>query len=692
MKHLLLIVTLLVPFGSAGATPAADSGPLNLVLVTLDTLRADHLGAYGYQPARTPNFDTLAGRGVLFERCDTAAPITLPSHASILTGLEPPRHGVRDNGTFVLEESFDTLPEWLAKAGYDTGAAVSSVVLAKRYGLAQGVRRWDEELVARRRGLAAEERDAREVTDAALAILEDLEGPSFLWVHYYDPHVDYRPPARLREGQGGKFPDYDAEIAYVDEQLGRLLAALPERTLVAVVGDHGEMLGEHGEKTHGVMLHQGARRVPFVLAGPDLPVGKRVRELVRTIDLAPTLLDLLGLAVPPDLDGVSLKPLLADGRSDDFAPLVSYSESFLPLFSYRWYPLRALSDGDWLFVDAPAARLFDLRRDPAEETDLAARRSSDLERWQQDFRQRLEAWGELDDLPQAGTVPDEDRRALAALGYLSGAGKADDLVGLPDPYEVVDIAAQLHDLGELVAKDDCAEAQKPLRAILRRNRENLPALNMAGICLMGQGKYAEALPYFEQAVAVHPDSTIARANVAGCLLRLGRRDEAEVAYRDTLERDPGVPQAVANLARLLREKGDTAAALGVLEAGFAAGGNHGRWYLERGLSLATAGNVARAAEDFERALAADPLDLEALENAARAAYHLRRPRRAADLYRRLAERTPGRSDPWKTLGAIQLNDLNDLRAARQSFERALAVERDPVQRAELSELLAELPR
>ncbi|MEM7482176.1 MAG: sulfatase-like hydrolase/transferase [Acidobacteriota bacterium] len=691
MRHAILLLSVLALLPHLAAAETEETPPPNIVLITLDTVRADHLGAAGYQDARTPNLDALARRGTYFERCDTAAPITLPSHASLFTGLLPPRHGVRDNGTFTLGDEYQTLAETLSEAGYDTGAAIAAVVLAKRYGMAQGFRRWNEELTPKSPGLAAEERDAEAVTDAALKILGDLTKPYFLWVHYYDPHEDYRPPERLLERQQGAHRAYDAEIAYVDEQIGRLLTGLPGNTVVTAVADHGEMLGDYGEATHGVLLHHGARRVPLIMAGPGIAPGRRVTDLVRTIDLAPTLLEIAAVEAEPKepIDGESLLPLISREAAAK-GSRVSYSESFLPLFSYRWYPLRALSDGRWLFVDAPTPRLFDLRRDPAEERDLAAEKTTVLAKWRERFRERLVDWGELDDLPEAEAVSSEERRALAALGYLSGSGSAESLTGLPDPYDLVDIVARLLELGDAVSQNRCGEAFGELRRILRRSRENLPALNMAGICLMGEGKYAEALPYFEQAVSVHPDSTIARANLAGCLLRLDRRAEAEAAYRETLKRDAGVPQAVANLARLLREKGDLSGALQVMSKGFAAGGEHGRWYLERGLIQAAAGRVAPAFEDFERAVELEPTHREALENAALAAYRLRRPARAATLYRRLAEVSPGNSAPWKTLGAIQLYELADPAAARSSFERALALERDPAQRAELEALLAEL--
>ncbi len=263
----------------------------NVVLITLDTTRADHLGAYGWKHARTPNLDGLSRRGARFERCDTAAPITLPSHATILTGLFPPRHGVRDNGTFALPAAVETVTSRLRAAGYDTAAVVSAIVLARRYGLDQGFRLYDDDLgTGYAEATETSERPAEATTRAALAAVSKLRPPFFLWVHYFDPHEEYRPPARLAEKMSGPNRLYDGEIAYVDEQIGALLAGLPVSTDIAVVGDHGEMLGERGELTHGLMLYAAARRVPLILAGPDVPAGRAVPCLVRTADVAPTLL------------------------------------------------------------------------------------------------------------------------------------------------------------------------------------------------------------------------------------------------------------------------------------------------------------------------------------------------------------------------------------------------------------------
>ncbi|HEY0556959.1 MAG TPA: sulfatase, partial [Thermoanaerobaculia bacterium] len=365
-----LAAPLLAAFAAASAPAAAVTAATakparpNLVLITMDTTRADHLGAWGYPYAHTPNLDALAARGTRFVRCDTAAPITLPSHASILTGLFPPRHGVRDNGTFVLSPKVETLAERLAARGYDTAAVVSAVVLARRQGLDQGFRVYDDDLGAGyTQGSLVSERTADATTAAALKAMAGLKAPFFLWVHYYDPHEEYRPPTRFADAARGPSRLYDGEIAFMDEQIGELLKRLPAGTDVLAVGDHGEMLGEHGEATHGLLLYKAARRVPLLFAGPDVPAGRVSDCLVRTVDIAPTLLGLAGAPVGKlGLDGRGLLPLAA-GKD---CSRETYTESFLPFFAYKWYPLRSLGDDRFLYMKAPKSSLYDLAGDPGE--------------------------------------------------------------------------------------------------------------------------------------------------------------------------------------------------------------------------------------------------------------------------------------------------------------------------------------
>jgi arylsulfatase A-like enzyme/tetratricopeptide (TPR) repeat protein len=664
-----------------------------ILLVTLDTTRADHLGSWGWDHAHTPNLDALASRGCRFSSCDTAAVTTLPSHASILTGTYPPRHGVRDNLVFRLGSGSETVAEILRAEGYDTAAVVSAVVLARHYGLDQGFGVYDDDLgQGYARGTVIEERDARATTDRALEVLAGLQRPYFLWVHYFDPHEEYRPPPPWGARVGGPTRLYDAEIAFMDSQLGRLLEAVGEHCLVLVVGDHGEMLGDHGEPTHGILLNRGARRVPLILAGPGVSPGREVHTLVRTVDVAPTLLEAAATEVPSDLDGESLLPLLVSRAGGD---RTSYCEGFMALLTHRWYPLRALSDRRWLYLDAPQPSLYDLRRDPDERRDVASRRRAAARRWGEGMAALLASCGESLHTPVGGddassTPSLEQRRQLAALGYLEGRAEAQPSPSLPDPRSMMDVVQALDRASEAVQQARFDRALALLEGVLPRSPHSIPALNLTAVCLHQDGRLEEALELFRRAADASPRSPVVASNLAGCLLELGRTEAAEREFSRVLELDPTADEAAVHLARLLRDRGQVGEALELLDGVLEAGGRRPQVLLERGVALASLGRLEHALDDFRQASRRDPLNPIPLENAARAAYQLARYQESALLYERLLRLSPERCEGWKTLGAIALHHLGDRQRALRCFRAALGCEPDPREQRALRQLVAEL--
>ena len=298
--------------GSSGALPLR---PLNLVVVTIDTLRPDHLHCYGYPQIETPNVDRIAQNGVLFENAVTQTPLTPPSHASMFTGLYPTVHHVRDTGGFILQPSSTTLATILQQQGWDTAAFISSAVLKKLFGLNQGFAVYDDQMPTPGKGhefIEDAERRAGDTVDRAVRWLDAQSGkPFFLWVHVYDPHAPYNPPAPFADQYKERL--YDGEIAYADHELGRLFEAVrkkspADRTLIAVLSDHGESLGQHGEYSHGVFLYDSTLRIAFLMSGPGIPAGLRVKQQARTVDLLPTVLELMGARPPAAIQGVSLTP------------------------------------------------------------------------------------------------------------------------------------------------------------------------------------------------------------------------------------------------------------------------------------------------------------------------------------------------------------------------------------------------
>ncbi|HSB60815.1 MAG TPA: sulfatase, partial [Vicinamibacteria bacterium] len=397
--------------------------PRNLLLVSIDTLRADRLGSYGYAPAQTPRLDALARSGLRFARAATVVPLTLPAHSSLLTGTFPAWHGVRDNGGFYLGEDQTTLAEVLRGKGYRTGGFVGAFVLDRRWGIAQGFERFfdefDLESFGEAPGMDAIQRPGAQVVDRALEWLgADRDRPFFAWVHLYDPHTPYEAAEPFRS----RFPGtpsgaYDAEIAAADAQVGRLLDALdldrrlPD-TLVVVVGDHGEMLGEHGEPTHGFFVYEAAVRIPLILAGPGVP-AREVEDQVRIVDVMPTVLELLRAPPPEAVQGVSLLPLARGERLG----LVASSESWYPRYHYGWSELHAVQDGRFKYIRAPRPELYDLASDPGEARDLSRDDPARLAALERALAGLLARTASASAPKGPRTVDAETEERLAALGY-----------------------------------------------------------------------------------------------------------------------------------------------------------------------------------------------------------------------------------------------------------------------------------
>ena len=400
-----------------------DAKGFNVLLVTLDTVRADRLGTYGYEAAETPNIDQLVDRGVRFEEATAPAPITLPSHATMMTGLYPPRHGARDNGLFRLADDHTTLAERLREEGYETAAFVGCFVLDRRYGLSQGFDGYDFEVDAQGfqpSNFDFNQRSAGTVTDAAIAWLQkrkESERPFFMWTHYFDAHVPYQSPlAKLaRFANRG----YDAEIAYVDQELGRLFAELDrmnvrDRTVIALVSDHGEGLNEHGESTHGLFVYESTMRVPFILSSPRLfrgahSVNNRIASLA---DLRPTLEDLLGLPPGTPMDGQSLIREPAD------LDRAVYIETKMPFHAARCSPLYGLRRLRDKYIEAPEPEYYDLESDPGELKNLIAERTGGADELARALGELRKAWPSPAGEESRSEMTAEEAERLRSLGYV----------------------------------------------------------------------------------------------------------------------------------------------------------------------------------------------------------------------------------------------------------------------------------
>ena len=480
----------------AAATAATPLRPLNLVVVTVDTLRPDHLHCYGYSKIETPAIDGVARDGVLFENAVTQTPLTPPSHASIFTGLNPTTHHVRDTGGFILESSSTTLATILQEQGWDTAAFISSAVLKKLFGLNQGFRVYDDQMPKPGKGhefLEDAERRAGDTVDRAIRWLDTQSGkPFFLWVHVYDPHAPYQPPAPFREKYKGR--PYDGEIAYADHELGRLFAAVrekspPAKTLIAVLSDHGESLGEHGEYTHGVFLYDSTLRIAFTLSGPGVPSGLRVKQQARTVDFLPTILDLMGGKTPAPVQGTSLTPFFT---SKDAATAVSYAETLYPKINMGWVELRAIRTNRWKYIRAPRPELYDLSDDAGETKNVIQSHGAEVQK----FEAQLKAVIGTDGVEKVKTATVDQRTMdqLKSLGYLAGPGSSYNLTGQGvDPKDRVEVLKLLEQAQGPESRLTDSRRIELLRQALSQDPGDPNVYYQLSAKLEKEGRYREAI-------------------------------------------------------------------------------------------------------------------------------------------------------------------------------------------------------
>lgn len=543
---------------------------LNLVVVTLDTTRADRLGAYGSRDVKTPVFDRLAREGVLFEQTEAVAPLTLPAHTSIMTGRFPPEHGVRDNGGFFVSPKEVTLATVLKHAGRRTGAAVAAYVLDGKWGLNAGFDSYIDDFdTTKVRGLGgAVQRPANEVVDRILPWLEKAKDePFFAWVHFYDPHTPYEPPEPYRTEYRGH--PYNGEIAFMDAQLGRVVQFLEsngllDRTIIAVMGDHGESLDDHGEASHGFFIYESTTRVPFVVRTPFSALrGRRVADPVREVDLLPTVLDLLGVAAPKRISGATLVPLMVGARKE--LGLETYSESMYPLHHFGWADTRAMRAGRYKVYDAPTPELYDLDRDPQEKANLYAERRTladqMLGRLQQ-MHGRFDAPSPADQAPQ--DVDPEVRARLAALGYVGSfvATTSTPRTGRPDPKDKIGLFNLMNAAQELSKEreDSFDEAMGMLRKVVAEDPKVIDAWFMMGNQCFKARKWEEAIGYFRKSLELKPDYDLALINMANSYRALGRDDAALVGYEQYLRIDPKNAYVRYQMGEIYMDRGDIAAA------------------------------------------------------------------------------------------------------------------------------------
>jgi choline-sulfatase len=598
----------MIVLGSCGSISPPVPKRLNLLLVTIDTLRPDRLGCYGYSKIETPNLDRIARQGVLFENAIAPAPLTAPSHASMMTGVYPTTHKVRNTGGFVLSSSQTTLAKLLQDQGWDTAAFIGSSVLKRRFGLNQGFAVYDDEMptAATGSGQAEPERRADEVVDRAVKWLDAQSGkPFFLWVHVYDPHIPYDPPAPFRE----KYKDhpYDGEIAYTDQQLGRLFESAGRKsqsanTVTIVLSDHGESFSEHGEYTHGIFLYDSTLRIAFLMAGGSIPAGVRVKQQARTIDLLPTVLELVGgkaqggqVTTP----GTSLVPSFS---GKEVATAYSYSETLFPKLNMGWAETRAMRTNRWKYIRAPKPELYDLAQDPGETSNVIASHSAEA----QELEAKLTAvTGSTDKVAPAAMDP-HTLEQLKSLGYLGGAStQATELTGNgTDAKDRLEVLRLLHLATHSAAP--LPDRISLLRQAVAKDPDNASLYNSLGNLYAEAGRQAEAMKLYEDALHKGVHAAWLYSRLGSLYLRQGKKTEAIALFETATQLNPSDYESLENLAVAYRQAGRLDDSERALNAILKSGEEYAPAYNELGMAAFQKGNVAGAQGYFEKAARLDP--------------------------------------------------------------------------------------
>ncbi len=692
-------------------TPSPPAKDCNVLVITLDTTRADHLGCYGHRGVQTPIMDALAQRGVMFANAFTPSPSTLPAHGTIFTGLYPPNHGARANGTFKVGPENTTLAEMLKADGYATAAFTSAYVLDGRFGLDQGFDLYDDDLSkgVKHAAHCFRERPAQYTNESALKWLQTVKDQKFFaWVHYFDPHAPYYPPSPFREQYADRL--YDGEIAYMDYEIGELLKGLEalgvlDNTLVVLAGDHGEGLGEHGEQTHSLLIYDSTLHIPLIIVPPaNEPLGLAVDRQVSLADIVPTILDIVGVDADIAFDGVSLL------KGPDAHPDTICVETISTLVLHGWSPLFGVRRQDGKYIHAPRPEFYDLEADPKEmdnALDTEVERVAALKK-ELDACVGEDLFGK-DAMDQMVIMDDQTAKRLADLGYVStqdGKSVDPEAAAQWDPKDMVPHFERVQRASDTMAMGKFAEALEELKACLELVPDDVWTLQLISSAYLDQGnlieaekaarkaleleknepgiylklaqvsksrrRIREAEQFLRKALEIDPQYGPAYVSLGALYNSTGRRDEATELFEKAIEMDPGTTGPLAHIAigqgHLARLDLDAAreAFNQALEVDQLNGGAHA------GLAsvLIEEGKIDEAEKELEVAVRFMPTNRRVLSTLA--AVHNKKGDHEESL--KYARQALGVSETSpRALNALgsALRSSGDLNGAREAFEKAL---------------------
>jgi tetratricopeptide (TPR) repeat protein len=676
--HIIVIVISLVSAQSAGAMGNRGREPkYNLLLITIDTLRADHLGCYGYHQVKTPSIDGLAKEGVLFSKAFTPVPITLPSHVTIMTGLYPIQHGIRNNGNFILGPDFTTLAEVMKAQGYRTGACIGAFVLDSLFGLDQGFDFYDDSLP--KEGAAAtlleNERKAEAVTQAGLNWIEkNKAAPFFLWLHYFDPHAIYLPPSPFKEEYKGHL--YDGEIAYTDSCIGDLFQGmenlgLMDRTIIILTSDHGEGLGEHGEPTHAIFIYDSTLQIPLIIRDPRgvLP-SEKINALVSTLDILPTILDLFDLSskeiIHVKLEGKSLLPLIMKKVNSLHNEILC--ESLYPELNFGWSRIEGIRTSDWKYVSAPRPELYHLAEDPKEAKNIFTQTNKI---WQEKLTSLKAALGP--EKESRVSLDDEVKQRLESLGYVWTA-KTEYSEERPDPKDMIHIMEGIDRGISYIYLGFYDQARKEFQNILEVNPENASALFYLASIEERIGNLEEAERIFKRLLTISPNYLDVHNHLGVIYHKKGKLDLALKEFELALDQAE-YSEVYYNLSVVYRLKGHPDKAVKAAQMAIDLDPGYADAINQLGQLAFDHGALGEALEYFQQALRIEPKHLEASNNLGVLYHRQGLGDEAIKAFEKVLSIDPNSAEAYNNLGSIYLTrGLYD--QAEGAFKQAIRLKPD----------------
>jgi choline-sulfatase len=626
-RFCLRIFFLLIALTAAQATAQTpEKSAPNVVLITIDTLRADHVACYGYKQIKTPNIDSLAADGARFAAAFTPVPVTLPSHSAMLTGAYPMLSGMHDFSGNKLNSQQPTLAAVLKQAGYITGAVIGAAVLDSRFGLNQGFDFYYDHFDFSRldeANLDEMERPGNVVADLTLDWLgKNSQKKFFLWMHLYDPHYPYRPPEPYSRDYADR--PYDGEIAFADEQVGRLLRFLKDKglyqnTVIVLAGDHGESLGEHGEKTHGFFIYNATMHVPLIIHLSGKSRALVVSDPVSLVDLMPTVLAAAGVEIPQQVQGKSLLPVIRGEKADPERTL--YAETFLPRLHFNWSELRGAENLKYHLIDAPRPELYDLAKDPGELRNLFSEKKAVGDEMRAKLAGLIRDYSAGKEMAEKTGLDPALMERLKSLGYAGFSGGGDPTItsrDLPDPkdriatYELISAAIADSQHGRY------PESIEKLKEALKTEPQSVPVHYLQGLNYYRSKMFPEAVEELQTTVKLSPDYALAVFNLGMAQGRAGQIDAAIGSLQRALQLDSTNFEAAYNLGVAFIQKKDLEAAAGAFRQSIAINPDMSRSHRALGETLMYSDKLDEAITELRRAVELAPQEPSVHESLARA--------------------------------------------------------------------------